>query len=233
MITSTILSPPKANLDHYEILKNICSNNNIKVKLVKNLQDSTIYVCKLLKFRPVINMNSIRKEFYKEFEILSHSTHKNLIKLIDYSECSSYIKNNRRCYECMYYIMEYCNKGNLLELVTQNTFGLAEEKAKEIFQQIASGINYIHTSGFAHGDIRLENFVISDESLVKIIDFGFLKQVNVKCYEFNGSNYYMAPEILNHQEYLPEKSDIFAAGCALFSLVFGCPAFYSASMTDK
>ena len=103
----------------------------------------------------------------------------------------------------MYYIMEYCDKGTLFDYLTQYPFGIIEENTKEIFKQIIAALGYLHSKGYAHGDIRLENFVRTNETFIKIIDFGFLKKIDVKSNEFHGSNYYMAPEILNHEEYLP------------------------------
>ena len=233
MNTHTMISAPIAILDTYLVLNNISSHNNFKVKLVKDSRTSKIYICKLLKIRPVSNINLLRNNFYKEIDLLQDSSHEHLIKLIDYSECSSYRKNNHYFYECMYYIMEYCDKGTLFDYLTQYPFGIIEENTKEIFKQIIAALGYLHSKGYAHGDIRLENFVRTNETFIKIIDFGFLKKIDVKSNEFHGSNYYMAPEILNHEEYLPEKADVFAAGCVLIALTFGCPAFYCASRTDK
>jgi serine/threonine protein kinase len=129
----------------------------------------------------------------------------------------------------MYYIIEYCPQGDLFQLINSNPSGLGEKTGKILFRQVAESINYLHSLGFAHGDIRLENFVIGEDKKVKMIDFEFIKPVSALSNEFNGSNYYMAPEILKHEEFLPEKADVFAAGCVLFSLVFGRPAFREAT----
>ena len=224
--------PHITTIDNYEILRNISSSHNIKVKLVKDLHSKAIYVCKMLKIRPVLNMNSLRNDFNKEISILRDSCHKNLIKLIDFSECSYYQKKNRHFCECMYYIMEYCDRGSLYTYLETNTHCLGEECVKSLFQQMVSVLSYLHSQGFAHGDIRLENFVMSDPSSVKLIDFGFVQRVDLPSKEFRGSNYYIAPEILENVEYVPGKADVFALGCVLFALVFGCPAFYCASLSD-
>jgi serine/threonine protein kinase len=91
----------------------------------------------------------------------------------------------------------------------------------------------MHSSGLAHGDVRLENCLVTNEGEIKLSDFEFCKPANLPCQVFEGSNYYMSPEIIRHVKYLPCKSDVFAAGCVLFSLIFGCPAFESASLEDR
>ena len=225
--------PSNTKIDNYKVLQGLSSNHTVKVKLVKEVQSTTTYVCKMLKTRPVLNMNALRNDFYKEISILRNACHKNLVKLIDFNECSYYQKKNRHFSECMYYIMEYCEKGTLYTLLESNTHGLGEESAKTLFQQMISVLSYMHSEGFAHGDIRLDNFVLTDTNSIKLIDFGFVQRVDAPSKEFRGSNYYIAPEVLENLEYIPGKADVFSLGCVLFALVFGCPGFYSASLSDN
>jgi serine/threonine protein kinase len=219
-------------LDKYTVIKKLSKGSLITVKLVSDSTKSILVVCKILKIRPVIAINAIRERFSTEIALLKASSHDNIIKILDYSENSYYQKKNGRCYECMYYITEYCPRGNLLEYILNNPL-VDEEDARQIFVQIMSGLVFIHGQSLAHGDIRLENFVIGRDGTVKMIDFGFSKRLEGRCKEFYGSNYYMAPEILNKQPFFPGKADVFAAGCVLFSLVFRSPAFFSASMDDE
>lgn len=219
-------------LDSYKVLKTLSSQANVKVALVGELISKKTYVCKMLKTKPVLQMSAMRSEFSKEINVLRNCSHQNLIKLIDFSDCSFYQKN-RHYSECMYYITEYCEAGDLYSFLGENFNGIGEVQAKCLFIQMASVLNYVHAMGYAHGDIRLENFVMSDRSTVKLIDFGLVKKVDELSTDFTGSNYYMAPEIIEKVQYFPGKADVFATGCVLFALVFGCPAFYLASLSDS
>jgi len=40
------------------------------------------------------------------------------------------------------------------------------------FLQILSGVTYLHSSGLAHRDLKLDNVVVSASGIMKIIDFG-------------------------------------------------------------
>ncbi|OMJ72115.1 hypothetical protein SteCoe_29523 [Stentor coeruleus] len=220
------------DIDNYTVVKILSSGESSTVDLVKDKTNGSIYVCKLQKIRPVLNINEMRNQFYKEINLLRNSSHTNIIRLIDFSDYSNFRENNKYCYSCMYYLNEYCSGGDLLEFVKQHPLGIGEAYAKQIFCQIVSGLNFLHSHGYAHGDIRLENLVLTNENTVKFIDFEYIKDLNTKSSDFRGSNYYMAPEILRNEEFYPGIADVFAAGCVLFALVLGCPAFSEATPSD-
>ena len=222
-----------STLDNYIILKTLRKGPSIKLKLIKTLTNPTIYVCKVLKIRPIPEINTLRLNFCNEICNLREFSHKNIISIHYFSEYSCYNKKNRRYYYCMYYTMDYCEKGDLLDYVSSNPNGVEENIIKLIFSQIINAITFLHSKGYAHGDLRLENFVMNNDMTVKLIDFEYTKKINRDCFVFEGSNYYRAPEILQKQQFCPLKADIFSAGCVLFALVFGCPAFYNAGIDDR
>ncbi len=57
---------------------------------------------------------------------------------------------------------------------------LQEDHARKIFQQLMSGVRYIHRRGIAHRDLKPENLILDHEGNLKIADFGlrfFLKKI--------------------------------------------------------
>jgi len=82
-----------------------------------------------------------------------------------------------KIYDCfatennIYIVLEFCNQGNLLD-VMQKKKKLAEEEAIFIIYQVVSAIDYLSKRGIVHRDIKPENIFIKD-GIYKLGDFGF------------------------------------------------------------
>ena len=82
----------------------------------------------------------------------------------------------------------------------------------------------MHQNGIANRDIKLENVIVDQNFDLKMADFGFAKILEGpdKSGVLNtrlGTPGYMAPEILDRIGYSGEKTDTFALGVILFSMV--------------
>lgn len=59
----------------------------------------------------------------------------------------------------LYLVMEFVQGGELFDLIVQNQ-RLKERQACKYFQELISGINYIHQLGICHRDLKPENLLI-------------------------------------------------------------------------
>lgn len=70
--------------------------------------------------------------------------------------------------------MEYIGGGSLHGyLKSKSNRRLEENDAKRIFSEILEGLKYCHSRCITHRDIKLENLLLDDKNIMKIIDFGF------------------------------------------------------------
>jgi len=67
--------------------------------------------------------------------------------------------------------------------------------AQHIFKQIVESINYCHQKDICHRDLKLENILVDENNVVKLIDFGFSSECGQKLSNYCGTPPYMAPEI--------------------------------------
>lgn len=67
--------------------------------------------------------------------------------------------------------MEYADGGELFDYIV-NKSKVEEIEAWFIFQQIISGIDYIHKLNVVHRDMKPENLLLEDDKKIKIVDFG-------------------------------------------------------------
>lgn len=134
----------------------------------------------------------------------------------------------------VYLILEYSNGGLLYNLVKGNyDMGFGEEPAKFFFSQLLDFVEYSHSQGVTHRDLKLENILYDMEMNLKVTDFGGAETTNISCPgHLIGTKSYMAPEIYAKITYDGRKVDVFALGVILSVLVKGTMPFRSAQYND-
>lgn len=75
-----------------------------------------------------------------------------------------------------YLTFDFYENRDLLENLERNG-RFTEPIAKFYFHQILSAIEYMHSNGFAHRDIKLDNVVLDEDYNAKLIDFGFAENI--------------------------------------------------------
>ncbi|KAJ2546091.1 serine/threonine protein kinase, partial [Coemansia sp. RSA 1933] len=152
---------------------------------------------------------SYMKKVTSEFCIGSSVHQENVIETLDL------IFEGDRVYE----IMEFCPH-DLFAFVVKGTLDLEETFCW--FKQICRGVQYLHKIGIAHRDLKLENCLVTERGVVKIIDFGcatvyktpFQKEPS-KVVGFCGSDPYIAPEVVQSHRQVPyyaQVADIWSVG---------------------
>ncbi|KAJ3110352.1 hypothetical protein HK100_003071, partial [Physocladia obscura] len=102
---------------------------------------------------------------------------------------------------------------------------IPEKLAKKIFAQIALAVEYLHSQGLVHRDLKDENIVIDKNYDIKIIDFGSVAQIptDVRDYftKFNGTLHFASPEVSNGFPYRGPEAEMWAMGVLLYTIVYG------------
>jgi serine/threonine protein kinase len=133
----------------------------------------------------------------------------------------------------VYVIQNYVKGLDLYKFFEQRSFEPLEEgRAKRLFKQLVSALSYSGKNSVSHRDLKLENIIISnpdtqDEKLT-IIDFGLcgVDAESKVSDRWVGSPDYVAPEILLHEQYNPEKADTWSLGVLLFICLTGKLPFH-------
>ena len=74
--------------------------------------------------------------------------------------------------------MEYCKLGELFDYIVKKK-RLTENEASNFFYQLINGLEHIHNHSIAHRDLKPENLLLTEDKVLKIIDFGL-------SHEFDG-----------------------------------------------
>ena len=160
------------------------------------------------------------KNTKKEIEILSSIKHENIVKYYN-----SFIQkdNSFSQEEKLYIVMEYCEKGDLRNLIKshkEKNEKIRENEIIKISLDICEGLKEIHKRNIMHRDLKPENIFISKDLKIKIGDFGISKQFEKpKQYAESkkGTINYCAPEMFLYLRY-NNKVDIWALGCIIYEL---------------
>jgi serine/threonine protein kinase len=97
--------------------------------------------------------------------------------------------------------------------------------------EVGSVLVYLHSLNIIYRDIKLENLLLDREGHLKIVDFGFSKQVRDKTRTLCGTPEYIAPEIILNMGY-GASVDWWAMGVLVFEMVVGYPPFQDRNMLD-
>lgn len=122
----------------------------------------------------------------------------------------------------VYQLFEYCQGGDLGNYIKKKGVLCADE-AILVFKQIVEAVNFIHSLGIAHLDLKPENVLITRFPEVKISDFGLSHSFRPgeKISEFCGTMHFSAPECLCNINYDAPKADIWSLGVILYFLYMG------------
>ena len=73
--------------------------------------------------------------------------------------------------ERIYLIMEFAARGELFQYIVKHG-RVREDEGRRFFQQIATGVSYLHSQNVVHRDIKPENLLLDADRNIRIVDFG-------------------------------------------------------------
>ena len=130
------------------------------MRLLKRSSDGVTFAVKEFRDRhPYETEKEYGKKVTAEFCIGSTLHHGNIIETLDI------IHEKGKWYE----VMEYAPYDLFAAVMTGK---MTREEVTCSFLQIVSGVTYLHSMGLAHRDLKLDNVVVNDRGIMKLIDFG-------------------------------------------------------------
>jgi len=183
------------------------------VRLAVNKQTGEKVAIKILEKKKILEFeDKIRVE--REIKILKCLRHPNIVHL--YSVVQTM--------DNLYIIMEYARGIELFDFIAKRK-RIDEITACQIYQQIISGLEYLHKNNIVHRDVKPENLIINKKTKeLKIVDFGLSNMFNTERKLLSsscGSPSYAAPEMLQGHKYRPQPVDVWSSGIVLYAMICG------------
>uniref|UniRef100_A0A914KLU1 Protein kinase domain-containing protein n=1 Tax=Meloidogyne incognita TaxID=6306 RepID=A0A914KLU1_MELIC len=117
---------------------------------------------------------------------------------------------------------------NLVEYIKElkNKHHYSIRSVKEVVIKAAEALEIFHQNGGIHLDIKPENFVISQQGSVKLIDFGFSRFLSEGEQSIGldgiiyGTKGYIAKEVFEENDNVTQKADVYSFGVLIYKLIY-------------
>lgn len=161
------------------------------------------------------------RRFQNEARAAGVLSHPNIVTIYDAGECDG----------IFYIAMEFIQGTTLHELLAEQHI-LATEDVIQYSRQICKGLDYAHSHGIVHRDVKPANIMITANGTVKIMDFGIAKAGGsmTSTGQVLGTPNYMAPEQVKGRP-LDGRSDLFSFGVILYEMLTGEKPFVGQNVT--
>lgn len=147
----------------------------------------------------------------QEKQILSSLYHPFIVNMY----CTFQDKDN------LYMLMDYLSCSDL-RYQLKKLISFTEDQLKFLTACVLTGLDYLHSRGVVHKDIKPENLICDEKGYVRITDFGIAKKTDWDISnEISGTLGYMAPEVFFKRNKAFPESDFFSLGVMLYEIVTG------------
>ncbi|XP_044143250.1 serine/threonine-protein kinase Nek3 [Bufo gargarizans] len=195
-------------MENYQVLRVIGEGSFGRALLVSHLNAADKYVMKEIRLP---KSSAAIKESRKEAILLAKMKHPNIVKFREAFEADDHL----------YIVMEYCDRGDLLETIKLQRGKLfPEHTVLHWFVQICLAIQHVHEKRVLHRDIKSKNIFLTQRRTIKLGDFGSARVLSspmAYACTYVGTPYYVPPEIWENLPY-NNKSDIWSLGCVLYEI---------------
>ena len=199
-------------ISHYKILEKLGSGG---MGVVYKAEDIKLDRFVALKFLPphLSQAENEKKRFIHEAKAASGLQHNNICTIHEINETED---------DQMYIVMECYEGESLKDKIKKGP--MTFEEVLDITTQIAKGLEKAHAKKIVHRDIKPANILITEDGVVKIVDFGLAKLAGQTKLTKTGSTLgtvaYMSPEQTQGTD-IDERTDIWALGVILYEMLTG------------
>ncbi|XP_067631675.1 uncharacterized protein Sik3 isoform X2 [Eurosta solidaginis] len=212
--TSKISVDKLLRVGYYDLEKTIGKGNFAVVKLASHIITKSKVAIKIID-KTCLNREYLTKTF-REISILKSLRHPHITRLYEVMQSKTMI----------YLVTEYAANGEIFDLLAENG-PMKELEAARLFTQLVLAVQYCHSMGVVHRDLKAENVLLDKDMNIKLADFGFSNRFEdgSPLTTWCGSPPYAAPEVFQGLEYDGPKADIWSLGVVLYALVCGALPF--------
>ena len=222
-------------LGEYVILEKIGSGGMGKVYKAEHRRMRRLVAIKILPPSAVDSPDAVRR-FYREMQAAAQLSHPNIVTAYDAGE-----------HEGVHYLAMEFVEGRDLGKIVKHHGPLSVQWAVDYVLQAARGLEYAHSQGVIHRDVKPGNLLLDTKGTVKILDMGLARLGRQGLGEHEpaaasqltgtdrvmGTIDYMSPEQAEDTHNADHRSDVYSLGCTLYRLLTGEPLYTGTTPMKK
>ena len=201
-------------LDRYALRRLVGRGGMANVYEAQDLQSHQNVAVKVFKRED----EELLRRFIREARLMASLHHEHLVPIIDSGE--SQLDGDTR----YYIVMPFLDGGTLRARIRRSPLSLTE--ACYALRAIASALDYIHSQGIIHRDIKASNVLLDANGECYLTDFGIARITGdvtqlTSTGDVLGTVDYVAPELYETDRRADARSDLYSLGVLLFEMVTG------------
>lgn len=217
----------RPTLGRYEIVRELGKGAMGTVYLGRDPKINRDVAIKTLKYEGMSDdrLREFKERFFTEAEAAGTLSHPNIVTVYDVGEE----------HDMAFIAMELLHGEDIASLLrSKGTFPVGE--ALSIISLVAGALDYAHSRGVVHRDIKPGNIMYGEDGNVKVTDFGIAKIMEssdsgTRTGDVFGTPSYMSPEQVSGKN-VGSGSDIFSLGCVMYELLSGEKPFQGESIPE-
>ena len=206
----------KLKIPGYKIVQEIGRGGFGAVYRATRVKDGGVVAVKVMLSRVNADDEGIEK-FKREVMITAKLRHPNIVSYLETGSSGT----------TFYFVMEYCEGGNVLDLMRQHGGKLTVAQARPIILGALSGLAHAHDKGVVHRDVKPQNILLSKGEAC-LSDFGLSKSFEQAGFSgmsltggYAGTPLFMPREQITNFKYVKPVSDVWSMGATIYNMLTG------------